>query len=116
MSRTVRGEKGAGYDYQGRRLGNTGHCGGCGPSRKRSTHSRERARDRDLCKMALKGKNEPDLKATKEGDRMPCPACNAPDRQYYDPNIHPVTEPYPEDACWFNLWDGAWECGECWLK
>lgn len=60
--------------------------------------------------------NEPDLTKLKEGDRLECPTCGTPDRQYFDPNLHPADQAPPEDACWFNLWEGVWECGRCWLK
>lgn len=42
MSRTVKGAKGAGYDYQARRLGNQGGMGRLGPIYKRATCKWER--------------------------------------------------------------------------
>lgn len=41
MGKTVRGEKGPGYDYWSRRLGNNG-CQGYGPEVKKITHRKER--------------------------------------------------------------------------
>lgn len=42
MSRTIKGKKGIGYDYQGRRAGNKGGCNSPGNGVKRTTHRRER--------------------------------------------------------------------------
>ena len=51
MSRTRKGNKGPGYDYWSRRMGNGSMCNAPGPVTKLDTHRKERQRDQRVARQ-----------------------------------------------------------------